>query len=56
MSQGPPNPWLRSAKVQKEDFFKKHPTGFEKLFLFWVHMNPLNAWKGKPEMASFFDI
>ena len=23
MSKGPPNPWLRSAKVQKEDFLKK---------------------------------
>jgi hypothetical protein len=24
MSQGPPNPQLRSAKIQKEDFLKKN--------------------------------
>ena len=56
MSQGPPIPSLRSAKVQKEDFLKKALTGFEKIFLFWVCRNPSNTWKGKLEMASFFAI
>ena len=36
--------------------FKKALTGFEKLFLFWLSMNPSNPWKGKLEVASFFAI
>ena len=44
MSQGPPNPWLSSAKVQKRGFSKKALTGLKKLFLFWVCMNPSNLW------------
>ena len=28
----------------------------EKLFLFWICMNPSNPWKGKLEVASFFAI
>ena len=56
LSQGPPNPWLRSAKVQKEDFLKKSLAGSEKIFLFWDHMNPSNAWVSKLEVEVFFTI
>ena len=55
MSQGLPNPRLRSTKVQKGDFLKKKLTGFE-FFLFWVHMNPSDAWKDRLEVTSFFAI
>ena len=52
MSQGPPNPQIRSAKVQLKGFSIKTLSGFEKIFLFWVRMNPSNVWKGKLEVAS----
>jgi hypothetical protein len=38
--QGLPNPGFRSVKVQTETFFQKGLTGFKKIFLFRVAMNP----------------
>ena len=43
-----------NCQSTKRGFSKKALTGFEKLFLFWVRMNPSNAWKDKLEVASFF--
>ena len=53
MSQGPPNPWLRSAKVQKEDFLEKPSRDLKDYFYFG---NPSNAREGKLEVTSFFTI
>jgi hypothetical protein len=47
---------IKVSQSTKRGFSKKALTGFEKLFLFWGHMNPSNAWKGKLEVASFFAI
>jgi hypothetical protein len=47
---------MRVSQSIKRGFSKKALTGFEKLFLCWGHMNPLNAWEGKLEEASFFTI
>ena len=46
---------IKASQNTKREFAKKALTGF-KFVLFWVHMNLSNAWKGKLEMASFFDI
>ena len=56
ISQRSPNPGLRSAKVQKEDFLKKIPHGIWIFVLFWVRMNPSITWKDILEVASFFAI
>ena len=47
---------IKVSQSTKRGFSKKALTGFEKLFLFWVHMNLSNAWKDKLEVASFFAI
>ena len=47
---------IKVSLSTKRGFSKKALTGFEKLFLFWVRMNPSNAWKGKLKVASFFAI
>ena len=44
---------IKVSQRTKRVFSKKALTGFEKLFLFWVHMNPSNNWKVKLEVASF---
>ena len=46
----------KMSQVQKEDFLKTPPIGFENLFLFWDCMNPLKACEGKLKGASFFTI
>ena len=56
MSQGPPNQGFMQEKVQNRDFLKKTLVRIEKLFLFLVPKNPLNAWKAKLEVASFIAI
>ena len=43
MSQGPPNPWFRSAKVQNEDFLKKTSQDLKNYFCFrivWIPQTP----------------
>ena len=47
---------IKVSQRTKRGFSKEALTGFEKLFLFWVRMNPLITWKGKLEVASFFAI
>ena len=47
---------IKVSQSTKRGFSKKAFTGFEKLFLFWVHINHLNPWKGKLEVANFFAI
>jgi hypothetical protein len=53
MSQGQPNPGFMQ---EKGDFLKKALARIEELFLFLDCLNPLNAWKGKLEVATFFAI
>ena len=45
---------IKVSKSTKRGFSKKALMGFNKLFLFWDCMNPLNAWQGKLEVANFF--
>ena len=45
---------IKVSQSTKRGFSKKALTEFEKLFLFWIRMNPSNALKGKLEVASFF--
>jgi hypothetical protein len=47
---------IKVSQSTKRGFSKKALTGFEKMFLIWVCMNPLNPWKGKLEVVSFFAI
>jgi hypothetical protein len=47
---------IKVNQSTKRGFFKKALTGYEKLFLIWDRMNPLNAWEGILEVASFFTI
>ena len=47
---------IKVSQSTKRGFSKKALTEFGKLFLFWVCMNPSNAWKGELEVASFFSI
>ena len=44
---------IKVSQSTKRGFSKKALTGFEKIFLFWVGMNPSNFWKGKLEVDSF---
>ena len=37
MSQGPPNPWFRLAKVQNEDFLKKTSRDLKKKIVLGSH-------------------
>jgi hypothetical protein len=45
---------IKVSQSTNRGFSKTALTGFEKLFLFWIRMNPSNALKGKLEVASFF--
>ena len=45
---------IKGRQSTKRGFSKKALTGFEKIFLFWDCMNPLNAWESKLEVAKFF--
>ena len=42
LSQGPPNPWFRPAKLQNKDFLK-NTRDLKKKKLFQDRMNPSNA-------------
>ena len=45
---------IKVSQSTKRGFSEKALTEFEKLFLFWVRLNPSNTWKGILEVASFF--
>ena len=45
---------IKVRQSTKRGFSKKALTGFEKIFLFWDCMNPLNAWESQLEVAKFF--
>ena len=44
---------VKVSQSTKSGFSNKALTGFEKLFLFSVRMNPSNPWKGKLDVARF---
>ena len=47
---------IKVSQSTKRECSKKALAGFEKLFLFCDHMNPLNALEGKLEVAGFLNI
>ena len=56
MSQGPPNWWLRSAKVQKEDFLKKPSRDLKNYFCCWFIWIPRTPGRVNYKWLFFFAI
>jgi hypothetical protein len=47
---------IKVSQSTKRGFSKKTSLDLKNYFLFWDRMNPLYAWEGKLEVASFLTI